>query len=165
MIDFHIFDNFLTWLVRAICYKVTYSKNNFEVISHVWYTYCKSYSCVKTEFNGFWKINLFGVDWYAAGVWFDNCKKSWKMGSGPRSPFGLEDKTPWAFKFGGFTESPHPHKQETRGLDTIQATSFFSLVATSLLSRNFLGKGWFVKILKSGKVQINHRLLEQLSLL
>ena len=29
------------------------------------------------------------------------------------------------FHFGGFTDSPHPHKQETRGLDTIQATSFF----------------------------------------
>ena len=27
--------------------------------------------------------------------------------------------------FGGFTDSPHPQKQETRGLDTIQATSFF----------------------------------------
>ena len=44
------------------------------------------------------------------------------MDSGPGSPFGLEDKTSWMFNFGGFTDS---HKQETRGLDTIQATSFF----------------------------------------
>ena len=44
------------------------------------------------------------------------------------SPVGLEDKAPWTSRmlnFGGFTDSPHPHKQETRGLDTIQATSFF----------------------------------------
>ena len=41
----------------------------------------------------------------------------------------------WMFNFGGFTDSPHPHKQKNRGLDTIQATSFFSLVAISLLSR------------------------------
>ena len=40
-----------------------------------------------------------------------------------------EDKAPWTswmFNFGGFTDYPHPHKQETRGLDTILATSFFS---------------------------------------
>ena len=49
-------------------------------------------------------------------------KKSWKMGGGPGSPFGREDKAPWTswmFNFGGFTDSPHTHKQETRGLDTI----------------------------------------------
>ena len=28
------------------------------------------------------------------GVWFDKSKKSWKMGSRPGSPFGLEDKAP-----------------------------------------------------------------------
>ena len=48
------------------------------------------------------------------------------MGSGPGSPFGLlEDKAPeppGCLIFGGFTDSPHPHKQETGGLDTIQAT-------------------------------------------
>ena len=44
------------------------------------------------------------------------------MGSRPGSPFGLENK---CLIFGGFTDSPHPHKQETRGFDTaIQATSF-----------------------------------------
>ena len=55
-------------------------------------------------------------------------KKSWKMGSGSGCPFGLEDKAPWTswmFNLGGITDSPHPHQQETRGLDTIQATSFF----------------------------------------
>ena len=71
-----------------------------------------------------------------------------------------------------FTDSPHPHKQETRGLDTTQGYFFHSLVATSLLfieinvlllvlvvlSRTFWGKGTFVKkILKSGKIQRNRR--------
>ena len=63
---------------------------------------------------------------HMSGVWFDNSKKSWKMDSGPGSPFGQEDKAPWTswmFNFGGFTDSPH--LQETRGLDTIQATSLF----------------------------------------
>ena len=44
-----------------------------------------------------------------AGVWFDKSIKFWKMGSGPGSPFGLEDKAPWTswmFNFGGFTDSP-----------------------------------------------------------
>ena len=48
------------------------------------------------------------------------------MESGPGSPFGRQDKAPLnLLDVGGFTDSPHPHKQETRGLDTIQATSFF----------------------------------------
>ena len=62
------------------------------------------------------------------GVWFDKSNKSWKMGSGPGSLFGLEDKASWMilfFIFGGFADSPHPHKQETTSLDTIQDTSFF----------------------------------------
>ena len=66
---------------------------------------------------------------YSTEVWFDKSTKSWKMGSGPGSPFGLEDKAPWTswmFIFGGFTDSPHPQKQETRGLDAIQATSLLS---------------------------------------
>ena len=52
-------------------------------------------------------------------------KKSWKMGCGPGSPFGLEDKAPWIswlFNFWGFTDSK---STQTRGLDTIQATSLF----------------------------------------
>ena len=44
------------------------------------------------------------------------------MGSGPGSPSGT--KPPGRLFFGGFTDSPHSHKQETRGFDTIQATSF-----------------------------------------
>ena len=69
----------------------------------------------------------------------------WKMGSGPGSPFGLEsDKAPpeppGCLIFGGFTDSPHPLKQETRGLDTIQATSFFPWWLLY-----FSGKGRFVK--------------------
>ena len=61
------------------------------------------------------------------------------MGSRPGSPFGQEDKAAWMFNLGGFTDSPHPHKQQTRCLYTIQATSFFpSLVATSLLFKKML---------------------------
>ena len=48
------------------------------------------------------------------------------MRSGPGSTFDLEDKAPWTswmFNSGGFTDSPNPHKQETRGLDTIQLLS------------------------------------------
>ena len=54
------------------------------------------------------------------------------MGSRPGSPFGLGGKTPepsGCLIFGGFTDSPHPHKHETRGLDTIKAISFFPSVA------------------------------------
>ena len=40
------------------------------------------------------------------------------------------------FNFREFTDKPHPHKQETRGLDTIQGYFSLSLVATSLLSRD-----------------------------
>ena len=50
------------------------------------------------------------------------------MGSKPGSPFGLEDRacsTSWMFNFGRLKDSLDPYKQETRGLDTIQATSFF----------------------------------------
>ena len=64
------------------------------------------------------------------GVWFDKStkilEKKWVVGLG--LPFGLEHKGPWTswmFNSGGFTDSLHPHKRETRGLDTIQATSFF----------------------------------------
>ena len=59
-----------------------------------------------------------------------------KMGSGPGCR-GQSPLNPWMCGFGGFTDSPHPHKQETRSLDTIQAIS--------LLSRTFWGKGRFVK--------------------
>ena len=40
------------------------------------------------------------------------------------------------FNFGGFTETPRPHEQETRRLETIQATP---------LQEIFLGKGRFLK--------------------
>ena len=85
---------------------------------------------------------------FESWVLFDKRKKILKkwtcvsIWSGGQSPPG----TSWMFNFGGFTDSPHPHKQETGGLDTIHVTcsfflSFFlSLVATSLLSRTFWGK-------------------------
>ena len=72
--------------------------------------------------------------------------KKIKMGCGPGSPVGVEDKAPWTswmFNFWGqFTYSPYPHKQET-GHNT--GYFFLSWVATSLLSRKFWGKGRFVK--------------------
>ena len=79
------------------------------------------------------------------------------MGSGPGSPFGLEDKahwTFWMFNFGGFTDSPHPHKQETRGLDRILATSFFPWWLLLFFQESFQGICIVVKkkILKSGKI-------------
>ena len=70
----------------------------------------------------FWIENTF------RDVIWQKQKKSWKLGSGPGSPFGLEDKAPWIswmFNFGGFTDSPHPRNQDTRSFDTIQATSLF----------------------------------------
>ena len=57
---------------------------------------------------------------------------------------GLEDKAPrnsWMFNFGGFTDSPHPHKQETRGLDTIQATSFYPWWLLRFFQEHFETKG------------------------
>ena len=83
-----------------------------------------------------------------SGVWFDTGKKSWRMGIGPECPFGLEDKAPWTswmFNFGGFTDSPHPRKQETRGLDPVQATSFFPWWLLLFYQEMFWGKGRFVK--------------------
>ena len=70
------------------------------------------------------------------------------MGRSPGSPFGLEDKAPpppprtsWMFNFGGFTDSPHPDKQETRDLDTIQATSFFPWWILLFFQERFEAKG------------------------
>ena len=75
---------------------------------------------------------------YHPGVWFDKSKKSSTMGIGPGSPFGLEDKAPWKFK-----DSPHPHKQETRGLDTIQAASVFPWWLLLFFHKKFEAKGDF----------------------
>ena len=67
----------------------------------------------------------------------------------PRSPFSLDDKG----GFGGFTDSPHPYKQETRGLVTIRATSFFPWWLLLFFQEKFEAK----QILKSGKILRNHR--------
>ena len=53
-----------------------------------------------------------------------------------------------------FTDSPHPHKQETRGLDTIQATSLFPWWLLVILFRQ---REVCKKIPKSGKILRNHR--------
>ena len=71
-------------------------------------------------------------------------------GSGTGSLFGLEDKAPWtSWMFGGFTDSPRPHKQDTRGSDTIPATSFntfhggyFSSFKRILKQREICQKSW-----------------------
>ena len=61
----------------------------------------------------------------------------------------------WIFNF---ADSAHPHKQETRGLDTIQATPFFPLWLLLFFQENFEAKKNICKkILKSGKMQRNHR--------
>ena len=49
------------------------------------------------------------------------------------------------FVFGGFTDSPYSHKQETRGLDRIQATSFFPWWLLLFLKTNW----WQREICKS----------------
>ena len=72
------------------------------------------------------------------------------MGSGLGSPLGLEDKAP--------PEPPgcliledlqtlhiHPHKQETRGLDTRQAISCSPWWLLLFFQENIWGKEWFVK--------------------
>ena len=91
-----------------------------------------------------------------------------KMDSRPGSPSGRDDKVPstsWMFSFGGFTDSPHPHKYETRGLDTIQATSFFHWwlllifqAFQDILCLERWGKGRFVK-----KIRRNHRSVSESS--
>ena len=68
--------------------------------------------------------------------------------------FGLEDKTP----FWRIYRLSTYHKQETRGLDTIQATSFLGGYFSSF-QINFQAKGGLSKVLKSGNFLINHRLV------
>ena len=48
----------------------------------------------------------------------------------------------------GVTDSPHPRKQDTRGLDTIQATSFFSW------RKHFEAKGDLLKNLRNDRPSI-----------
>ena len=50
-------------------------------------------------------------------------------------------KIPWILNFVGFTDSPHPHKQETRGLDTTEATSFFPWWLFLFFQENVEAKG------------------------
>ena len=69
-------------------------------------------------------------------------KESWKMGSWPWSPFGLEDKAPWIswmFHFGGLS-TYWQTRNERFGHNT--GYFFLSSVATSL---RFWGKGRYVK--------------------
>ena len=78
------------------------------------------------------------------------------MGSGPGSSFGLREQHPppppisWMFTFGRFTDSYIPHKQETRGLDKIQATSF---LGGYFFQDNFEAKG---DLKKNHKIRENH---------
>ena len=65
------------------------------------------------------------------------------------SPFSLDRIKPpephGCLIFGGFSDCPHPHKQETRGLDANTGYFLLFLVTTSLLSKFFLGKRRFIK--------------------
>ena len=83
-----------------------------------------------------------------SGVWLDKSKKCWIMASGPGSPFGLEDKTPWTswmFNFGGLSTSP-----QTRNL-RFGHNILLSFLCGSInvllffFSRKFWGKGRFVQ--------------------
>ena len=82
------------------------------------------------------------------------------MGSGPtcKSPFGLDDKAPeppgcWILEDLQTLHIPTNKKVQV----WTQYRLFLSLVATSLLSRKYYGKGRFRKnILKSGKILRNH---------
>ena len=85
------------------------------------------------------------------------------MRSVPGSPFGLEDKAlpepPGCFIL---EDLQTLHKHETRGLDTIQATSFFPWLATfSSFKKSLRQREICEKILKSGKILRNHRPDEQ----
>ena len=76
------------------------------------------------------------------------------MCSWPGSPFDLEDKAPEPP--GGLIledlQTLHiPNKQETRCLDTRQATSFFPWWLRLFFQENTETKGVLYKILKSGK--------------
>ena len=58
------------------------------------------------------------------------------MGSRPASPFGLEDKAP--LNLLDDLQTLHiPNEQETRGLDTIYATSFFPWWLLLFFQENF----------------------------
>ena len=79
---------------------------------------------------------------------------SWVMGHG--FPFSLEDRapwTPWKFIFEGFTDSPHPHKQNARGLDTIHTTSFFPWWLLLFFQENYEAKGDLQKFLNQEKIK------------
>ena len=66
----------------------------------------------------------------------------------------LEDIAPWMLNFGGFTDSPNTHKQETRGLDTIPVTSqFFPWWLLLFLNKNILRQREICK--KSGNQKKN----------
>ena len=80
------------------------------------------------------------------------------MGSGPGSPFDLEDKAPWISwmsNFWGVTDSPHPHKQEVWTQYRLLLSflgGYFSSLQTKLRQRKICKK-----ILKSGKILRNRR--------
>ena len=69
-----------------------------------------------------------------AGVRFDKSKKSWRMGSRPGSPFGLEDEAPWTSWMLNFWRIYRLDTYTKLEVWT-QYGLLLSLVATSLLSR------------------------------
>ena len=63
------------------------------------------------------------------GVWFDKSSKSWKVGGGPGSPFGLDKAPEPSGRL--ILEDLQTLHIPYRGLGTIQSGYFFlSLVAT-----------------------------------
>ena len=97
-----------------------------------------------------WKIDTWGVIW-------QNVTNPEEMGSNARvSVWSGGQSPPWnsrMFHF-GFTDSPHPHRHETRGWDTTQATSFFTRWLLLFFQENFVAKVDLYKIMK------NHRFVK-----
>ena len=78
----------------------------------------------------FWDILYiyitFGCSYmHMSGVWFDKSNKSWKMGSVPASPFGLEDKAPEPPGCLLLEDYRLVTNKKQEVWDTIQVTSFF----------------------------------------
>ena len=89
-------------------------------------------------------IPVFFIIYYFQGCDSKKVKHPEKLVAGLSLPLVERTKPPWTswmFNFRGFTDSSRLHKQETRGLDTIQATSFFPWWLLLFFQENFEAKG------------------------
>ena len=103
-------------------------------------------------------------------LWFGKSKKSWKIGLpllqrtfGP----GGSGEPPGHFNFAGFTDSAHPHNQETRSLNTIQACYFFPFLGGYFSSIKIMLRQreiWITKIIRNHRPGKAYQWLYQSSL-